>query len=347
MKFDVVIGNPPYQETIENRTNQPSVYQYFYDLAHEISQISCLISPARFLSNVGDTPVSWNKKILNDEHIKIVYHEKKSGEIFPNTDIVGGVVVLLRDSSKEFGAIEFFIRYDELGTILEKVENISKRSINELLYSNTSYRYSEDLFIDYPEFNDRLSGGSRRYLTSSVFDVLHEVFNDEKPDDKLGYIKVFGRQNLKRTHKFMLGKYLRNHENLEKFKVYLPSSNGSGAIGEVPKTYIIGKPIIGEPYNAATETFISFGAFENKQESENLKKYLKSKFARTMLGILKVTPGNKTKHVWSKVPLQDFTDESDIDWCKSIPEIDQQLYKKYGLSEEEICFIEEKIREMD
>ena len=66
-----------------------------------------------------------------------------------------------------------------------------------------------------------------------------------------------------------------------------------------------------------------------------------------MLGVLKVTQGNKTKHVWSKVPLQDFTADSDIDWSKSIPEIDQQLYKKYGLSQEEIDFIETRVKAME
>ena len=73
--------------------------------------------------------------------------------------------------------------------------------------------------------------------------------------------------------------------------------------------------------------------------------YIKTKFARTMLGVLKITqdcPGPK----WKYVPLQDFTSSSDIDWSKSISEIDQQLYKKYGLSEEEINFIETNVKEM-
>lgn len=65
-----------------------------------------------------------------------------------------------------------------------------------------------------------------------------------------------------------------------------------------------------------------------------------------MLGIKKITQDNTTKEVWSKIPLQDFTDNSDIDWSKSIPEIDQQLYKKYNLSAEEIAFIEEKVQPM-
>lgn len=66
-----------------------------------------------------------------------------------------------------------------------------------------------------------------------------------------------------------------------------------------------------------------------------------------MLGILKITQNNETSRVWSYVPLQNFTNNSDIDWTKSITDIDKQLYKKYGLSDKEISFIEEKVKEMD
>ena len=74
-------------------------------------------------------------------------------------------------------------------------------------------------------------------------------------------------------------------------------------------------------------------------------KYIKTKFARAMLGTLKITQHN-IQETWLNVPLQDFTGNSDIDWSKSVSEIDKQLYKKYGLSKEEISFIESKVREM-
>lgn len=125
------------------------------------------------------------------------------------------------------------------------------------------------------------------------------------------------------------------------YKVILPASNGSGAIGEVLST-----PLIGEPFVGYTQTFISFGSFDNLNDAEHALKYIKSKFLRTMLGTMKVTQHNQSKEVWKNVPLQDFTSNSDIDWSKSIAEIDQQLYKKYGLNEEEINFIETKVKEM-
>lgn len=122
---------------------------------------------------------------------------------------------------------------------------------------------------------------------------------------------------------------------------FCAKANGTGAIGEVLSTPLLGAPLLG-----ATETFISIGAFTTKKEAENLLSYVKSKFARAMLGVLKVTQDN-TRDKWLKVPMQDFTDNSDIDWSKPVPEIDRQLYKKYGLDETEISFIEQNVREMD
>ncbi|MEG2164637.1 MAG: restriction endonuclease, partial [Bacteroidales bacterium] len=119
---------------------------------------------------------------------------------------------------------------------------------------------------------------------------------------------------------------------------FVPKSNGSGAIGEVLSTPLIGEPLIG-----STQSFISIGAFDNKQEASAMLKYIKSRFSRVMLGVLKVTQDN-SKNVWRYVPLQDFTAQSDIDWSKSITEIDKQLY---GLSEDEITFIESMIKPME
>lgn len=348
MRFDVVIGNPPYQETIENRGEQPAIYDKFMDASYKIADKVCLVTPARFLFNVGSTSKRWNQKMLNDKHIKIVYFNQKSYEVFPTTDIMGGIAITYRDVHKEHGPIGTFTTFSELNSILKKVEgSVGFSSISDLLYSNTSYKYSEFLFKDFPEFDDRLSGGSRRYAASSVFDVLPEMFFNEKPDDNKEYIQIIGRQDNERKFKYVLRRYFAFNKNLDKYKVLVPSSNGSGAIGEVLSTPLIGEPLIAGPKVGATETFISFGAFDNEKEANNLLKYIKTKFARAMLGVLKVTQGNKTKHVWSKVPLQDFTHNSDIDWTKSIAEIDKQLYKKYGLDKDEIDFIESKVKEME
>ena len=103
---------------------------------------------------------------------------------------------------------------------------------------------------------------------------------------------------------------------------------------------------IGTPLIGYTQTFISFGSFETVDVANNCMKYIKSKFARTLLGILKVTQNN-SKDTWRLVPLQDFTSASDIDWSQSIDDIDEQLYSKYNLTDEEIEFIERNIQPMD
>ncbi len=99
------------------------------------------------------------------------------------------------------------------------------------------------------------------------------------------------------------------------------------------------------PLLGHTQSFISVGCFVSEAEALNAFKYIKCKFARTMLGVLKITQDNK-KGVWRFVPLQDFTSASDIDWSQSVAGIDGQLYRKYGLSDEEIAFIESHVKEM-
>ncbi|ANI96954.1 hypothetical protein A9F05_15435 (plasmid) [Lactiplantibacillus plantarum] len=90
MKFDVVVGNPPYQETANGKsTKDVPVYNYFYDLAERVSTKYILISPARFLFNAGSTDKKWNKKMLSNKHIKVVFYEQDAAKIFPNTDIKG------------------------------------------------------------------------------------------------------------------------------------------------------------------------------------------------------------------------------------------------------------------
>ena len=166
------------------------------------------------------------------------------------------------------------------------------------------------------------------------------MFLDDKQNND--QIQIYGRQDNNRIYKWISPDYLQLPENLNSYKVFIPAATGSGAIGETLSSPTIGQPLIGH-----TATFISIGNFRTEFEASALLKYIKSKLARTMLGIKKNTQHNKTKDVWSKVPLQDFTSDSDIDWTKSISEIDQQLYAKYGLDQSEIDFIESKVKPMD
>ncbi|MHC1692229.1 MAG: hypothetical protein AB9828_04300 [Sphaerochaetaceae bacterium] len=154
-------------------------------------------------------------------------------------------------------------------------------------------------------------------------------------------IHFLGLVNGKRSYKWISSKYISLPDSFNKYRIFIPEANGSGAIGEVLSTPLVGEPLVGH-----TDTFLTIGEFDVEPEAQNCLKYIKSKFSRALLGVLKITQHN-SRSTWSKVPLQDFTPQSDIDWTKSIPEIDRQLYTKYGLDEKEIAFIEEKVKPME
>lgn len=347
MKFDFAIGNPPYQETSENTSDKP-IYNLFMDSAFKVADKVELITPARFLFQAGKTPKDWNEKMLNDEHFKVLSYKQTSKDVFPGTDIKGGVAITYRDGEKNFGAIKVFTHIEELRSIKDKVVAKSNDYLDGLVYAPESYRFTPQLHSDHPEIryvdetHGILSRGHDFDITTNIFDKLSDiVFFDEKPNDGCEYIKIFGRKNNARKFMFIKKNYVENHENLDKWKIILPKSNGSGALGEVLSTPLIGEPLVGH-----TQSFISIGSLDSRAEANALFKYIKTKFARTMLGVLKVTQDNK-KGVWAFVPRQDFTSSSDINWNVSVKEIDKQLYKKYGLSPEEVEFIEHHAKEMD
>lgn len=344
MKFDYCIGNPPYQDNTigENDTYAPPVYNKFMDAAYGVADRVELIHPARFLFNAGSTPKAWNKKMLNDAHFKILKYEEDCGKVFTNTDIKGGIAVSYRDKNRNFGAIDIFTPYPMMNTILHKVRNAKDfNAMTDIIVSSYSYHFTEKVYIDYPNAKGSLSKGHDYDFKSNVFSKMPQPFYEEKPDDGYVYLKILGRESNQRTYRYIRKEYVEDVCNLFSYKVFMSGATGSGAFGET-----IAPPIIEEPGTGATETFLSIGTLDTLDEAKAVVSYIKTKFARAMFGVLKRTQAN-TPDKWLYVPLQDFSDNSDIDWSKSIPEIDQQLYRKYGLSEEEINFIETNVKEMN
>ena len=355
MKFDVVIGNPPYQDETkgDNDTFRAPIYNDFMDLSIELSNLVTLITPARFLFDAGSTPKAWNKKMLKDPHFKVIEYVANSSDVFPNTDIKGGVAVSLYDKNKNFGSIEeknrpagIFVPFKILVDIMDKVYNSNFESIQSIVYSAEDYRFTEKMHEDYPEIRGKLSKGHDYDIKSNTLEKLPEIFHKDEPNDGHKYVKMLGLHKKDRVYRYIREEYITNNTNLENYKVFIPAANGSGSLGESLSTPMIGTPMIGTPMIGSSYTFMSIGNFKDEFEANAALKYVKSKFARVLLGILKITQHNPVA-TWKVVPLQDFTSNSDIDWTKSISEIDQQLYKKYGLSDEEINFIETKVQEMD
>lgn len=278
---------------------------------------------------------------MNDAHFKVIWYKSDSREIFPTVDKKGGIAVTMYRHNTVFGPIGFFSEYPELKRIVDKCAPISAdKSISSIVYAPESYKFTNQLHSDFPNALNDLGTGHMYDVTTNVFDKVPYLFS-KKPQDSVGEsVAIIGRQGNERLIKYVNSKYVKTHPNLHKWKVILAKSNGSGKLGET-----LSLPMVGNPGLGHTQTFISMGAFEDEQQASNLLKYLKTKLVRTLLGSLKVTQDNK-KDTWANVPMQDFTAGSDIDWSKSVEEIDAQLYAKYNLSDEEIVFIESMIKPM-
>lgn len=341
MKFDVVVGNPPYQESRQD-TLDYAIYNYFYDLAENISSKYCLITPARFLFNAGSTDKKWNHKMLSDPHLKVKYFEQDSSKVFANTDIKGGVAVLYRDATKSFGEIGTFTSHPELNSIIKKVVPLMSESLSSIITGQGIYRFTKMMHNEHPEVKDILPASHQYDISTGVFRTLENiVFFENEPQDGNEYMSILGRLNGRRVYRWIRKDYVNEPNGFDKWRVLIPNANGAGHLGETLST-----PIIDEPYVAFTQTFLSIGKFSDKTDAEAALKYIKTKFSRVMLGILKITQHNPAPK-WKYVPLQDFTSKSNIDWTKSISDIDRQLYKYYGLDNAEIQFIENIVKPMD
>jgi hypothetical protein len=360
MKFDFAIGNPPYQSSTDSYNRQEPIYPYFYEAAEQVSDKYMLISPARFLFNAGLTSKEWNKKMLSDEHLRVEYYNQNSAEVFANTDIKGGVAVMYRDNKQNFGAIEEFIADENIRSVASHFKKDEKNNLPSIMFGGRSdLKFNEEFIKKYPESaTDRLKAIQTKHpdvlqlgvneefeIKSSTFEVIPYVFKEEEPADSENYYKLFGLYKGKRVYRWIERKYMvpryPSNNNLEGYKVYIPKASGNGNYGETIST-----PVVARPGESSTPTFIGVGNFATYEEASNVAKYIKTKFTRSLLGILKITQ-DIVPSKWAYVPLQDFTDKSDINWSTSIANIDMQLYKKYNLSDEEINFIETNVKEMD
>lgn len=337
MKFDVIIGNPLYQSDTKDTSDKP-LYYLFVDVAYKLSSKVCLITPARFLFSAGKTPKQWNRKMLNNKHISIALYRPKSADVFPDVELKGGVAVTYKDNDKNFGIIGAYTPYVELNSILKKVINIGNfESLTSSIYLQNKFCL-DVLYQDYPNYKDLIgSDGREKRLTTNIFESL-DIFKKDRESDS--QVEIVGLINNVRCTRYIEIKYILEYQNLFKYKVLLPKTNNTGQLGE-----ILSSPIVVGPGIGYTQSFIAIGNFETVSEAANALKYIKTKFARTLLGTLKVTQDNN-KGTWQNVPLQDFTENSDIDWSKSIDEIDEQLYEKYRFTDKEMTFIKSKIIEM-
>ena len=321
MKFDVIIGNPPYQLSDGGaQASAMPIYQKFVEKAKKLNpRFLTMIIPSRWFSG-GKGLDSFRKEMLNDDRIRILHDFYDASECFLGVEIKGGVCYFLWDRdnrgdcnvfSHENNSIishlerplleqnqEIFIRYNNAVPILQKVLKLNEESFNTVVHSAMTF-------------------GLRTFYKSFDSDKLKE-----------GYVKLYANKSTGYIDK---NKIKRGTDYIDKYKVYVPEAIG---IGNMKKDIL--KPIFGEPNTICTETYVMNGPYKSKEEAENALNYIKTKFFHFLIGLSKNTQ-HTTQKVYKFVPLQDFTES----WT------DEKLYKKYGLTQEEIDFIESMIRPME
>jgi len=321
MKFDVIIGNPPYQlrTANENSSQAIPIYQKFIQQAIKLNpHYLCMITPSRWFAG-GRGLDEFREEMLNDKRLKEIHDYPNASDVFPGVEIKGGVNFFLWQSDyqgdclvktyeegeviselkrplREEG-VEVFIRYNEGVPILRKVQALKEKSFAEVISSQRPFGLATNI-----------RGNAIPYK------------NEEN-------IKLY---QTKGTAYFKRSEIPLNEHWIDAHKIYITKGYGAG---EGFPHQILNKPIYGEPNTACTETYIVIGPFRDKQRCENVMSYIRTRFFRFMVLLVKQTQ-DALKKVYQFVPMQDF----------SKPWTDTELYKKYNLSQEEIDYIETKVR---
>jgi hypothetical protein len=190
-KFYAVIGNPPYQEETEGNNRSKPIYNYFMEESYKVGDRVELITPARFLFNAGQTPKAWNRKMLEDPHLKVLLYESKGNTIFPNTEIKGGIAITYRESGKSYHPIKTFIAFDELKSILPKVSAESNGTLSDIFIGAVPYSFTSAVRNEHPELVTTI--GNSFDLRTNILDKLAgTIFFTTKPSDGREYVKIFG-----------------------------------------------------------------------------------------------------------------------------------------------------------
>ena len=351
-----IIGNPPYQvvvaqkETANGQKRSSSVFQYFQELSDQLQpRYSSLIYPAvRWIHRSGKGGRSELRSFLEEmkDNTGLAYMKdyRDDRSIFPSAHNDSGICYFRWHKNKTIPGIDytyvslegeevqakvnlrndfcdFVLRDIRVIPILNKVHSHKSERFSSIVSKTRPFGLRKDLFNS-PEKYPKL------HLSSAPFD---------------GAIKVFGVKGRKGGAKRVSG-YITSHsitdkyKAVEQYKLFFTTTYSSDAM--IPPAHIQAMP--GE---ICTETFLLIGPFASEYEMKCCSSYMETTFFRFILSLGHGTM-QVNKNVFSLLPMQDFSEKSDIKWTLSTNEIDRQLYRKYGLTPQEIAFIEEKVKPM-
>ena len=327
MKINAIVGNPPYQVMDGGAgVSAKPVYNLFVEIAKQIApKYISMIMPSRWFAG-GKGLDSFRESMLSDKRISHIFDYVNAKDCFPTASIGGGVNYILWDvnykgncsittiqgtqrdmEQRPLDQFSVFIRYNSAIHIVHKCQ--SDNSFASIVNSRNPFGLSSNIRGE--------KMGEIRLITSAGISWLPKSAIDST-------------NHLLSKYKILMSKVTAEHAGE-------PDKKGQFKI--ISRTEIIG------PNDVCTDSYLIVGASESKLVVENEYKYIQTRFLRFLL-MLSVSSINLSSEKFQFVPLQDFTSNSDIDWSKSIPEIDQQLYTKYDLSEEEIFIIETMIKPM-
>ena len=320
MKFDVIVGNPPYQ--LSDGGAQASAIPLYHKFIEQAKKLNpkylLMITPSRWFAG-GRGLDEFRDEMLQDNRIREIHDFIRADDVFPGVEIKGGVSYFVWDRENK-GLCKVF-SYDE-----GKLTSISERPLLEN-GSDTFIRYNEPIPILRKVLTHKESSFSEIVSSQKPFG-LRGFFNDYKNKPFEKSIKLYANQKI---GYITIDQVPIKQNWINKYKILIPRNSG---IGSMKKDWL--KPIVAEPNTCCTETYIVIGPFNNEISAQNAYSYMQTKFFHLLMALKKVSQGLSNK-VFSFVPIQDFNE----------PWTDEKLYKKYNLTREEIDFIESMIRPMD
>ncbi len=322
MKFDVIIGNPPYQLSDGGaQASAMPIYNKFVEQAKKLNpKYLTMIIPSRWFSG-GKGLDRFRSEMLNDNRIRVLHDYLNASECFPGITLEGGVCYFLWDRDN-LGLCKVSTHSE--GKITSKLERpLLEKGINIFI------RYNQALSI-FHKVKLKKEDSFRTIVSSRKPFGLATNFSNFKNQPFIDSIRLYAFKKIGHIDK---NKILINENSINKYKVYISMAYGLG--GNFPSN-VINIPFLGEKNTCCTETYLLIGPFDSKKEAENVISYIKTKFFRLLVLLAKPTQ-HATNKVYQFVPMQDFSQS----WS------DEKLYKKYNLTQDEIDFIESMVRPMD